>query len=148
MKYLVFALSLAFSCSNAKKGEDDFSNTVRQADTLMAIEHKDSVRSEDFKEFYSKFLTDSIFQMSRIKFPLEGRNVEGDKITSWTIDNWVLLKKSAYEVDTVEYKVEITESDILKIFRVYIPDSGFEVLSKFGLIDGKWYLIYHDDIFT
>jgi hypothetical protein len=149
MKYLVFALVLAVSCSSSKKEEDHSPRDVRQADdTSMTLKFPDSVDTEDFMDFYSKFLKDSIFQMSRIRFPLEGRSVDGDKISPWSIDNWVTLKTSVFEVDTAQYKVEITESDTLKIFRVYIPNSGFEVLSKFGLIDGKWYLIYYDDIFT
>jgi hypothetical protein len=41
------------------------------------------LKNEKFEEFYEKFLTDSLFQMSRIKFPLPGENLgSSDRIPS------------------------------------------------------------------
>jgi hypothetical protein len=104
--------------------------------------------TEDFKEFYQRFLTDSAFQISRLLFPLEGEKIVDDQTYPWTLDNWTIMKASVYEVDTTEYKVEIEELDNLKSFRVYIPDSGFELVMKFKLVSGKWYLFYCKDMFS
>jgi len=43
---------------------------------------------DDFPDFYTKFHTDSVFQMEHIVFPLEGTPA-GDK---WQRDDWVIHK--------------------------------------------------------
>jgi hypothetical protein len=87
-------------------------------------------------------------QMSRLLFPLEGEKIEGDQVQTWSRDNWTLMRASVYEIDTAEYKVEIEDQELFKSFRIYIPDSGFELLIKFKVVSGKWYLFYCKDIFS
>jgi hypothetical protein len=103
---------------------------------------------EDFREFYQRFVNDSAFQKSRLLFPLEGEKIVDEQAHSWTPGNWTLIRASVYEIDTTEYKVEIEDQETLKSFRIYIPDSGFELLIKFKIVSGKWYLFYCKDMFS
>ncbi|WP_029904181.1 DUF4348 domain-containing protein [Prevotella sp. 10(H)] len=104
---------------------------------------------ENFKDFYEKFLTDEEFQLSRINFPLEGEIIDEDIEITGEIEetDWEMLTNSIYEVDTDEYQVEIKEDADEVFHRVYIQDSGVDIIEKYKRIKGKWYLVYYKSIF-
>jgi len=126
MKYIriVFLVALFFiACHSLKKSQT-------------------ANHSEDFNQFYFQFHADSIYQLERIKFPLEGRRYDNDEEIRWSRKNWQQLKYTVYEVDTNQYIVEFDVSDTLVFERIYIPNSGFDFQCKYKLIDGKWFLVY------
>ena len=121
--------------------------------------HKQNSSSEEFDAFYERFLNDTTFQLDRVQFPLPNNSVSSvDRIPSdiaeelgineegkdtgeyWTRSNWIILKN--IELDTTLYRRELNKSDSVVSERIYINASGFEVQSKFKLVDGKWVLIY------
>jgi hypothetical protein len=101
---------------------------------------KDS--GENFDKFYDKFHKDSLFQMSRVKFPLGGMSLDGFTITQWTKDNLPLMKSKIYDVDTTEYKVTFNKTEKTFTEKVWIQNSGFSWECRFELIDKRWYLVY------
>lgn len=110
---------------------------------------------EDFEEFHSKFYSDSAFQFSRIKFPLNGYNsdfddgipddvreelnMEPQEEFMWKKDEWEMLKN----VKNENLKKELKKSDTLVIERIYKEASGYEILREFKPINNKWFLIYY-----
>jgi hypothetical protein len=103
---------------------------------------------EDFKDFHDRFIQDSLFQVSRLKFPLGGKRILDDESYDWNLDNWTMIKVSLYEIDTTEYKhkLEIQEDPEYKSFRLFIPNSGFEFSARFQLIEHKWHLVFCVDM--
>lgn len=99
-------------------------------------------RIENFDEFYNKFHKDSVFQVSRTKFPLGGMSVSGSEKTKWTRTNLPLLKIKVYDIDTTQYKISIKRTANSVIQKVWIEDSGFKFECRFKLIDNKWFLVY------
>jgi hypothetical protein len=99
-------------------------------------------KSEDFDMFYERFHKDSVFQVSRLKFPLGGMSVKGSQKIQWTRDNLPLLKTKIYDVDTTKYKVIFKKTEKTFTQRVWIDFSEFSSEYKFELIDKKWYLVY------
>lgn len=107
----------------------------------------DVIQAEDFEEFYQKFITDESFQLSRIEFPLDGYETDSDTTIYWDSPaDWTFLTGSVYDVDTTEYKVEITYSPIRVVHKIYIEDSGFGATLEYELQDGKWYLVMYDSM--
>jgi|GEM_PF-968132 len=120
-------------------------------------------KGESFNEFCKLFYSDSLFQLSRINFPLSGiHNIEveespsnesGDStIYKWEKENWVILKKNSFQgndsvknIDGEIYKRKTQKTDIFICDSVYIEDSGFGVVKKFALKNGKWYLINYSE---
>jgi|ERR1035437_13064 hypothetical protein len=96
---------------------------------------------EDFDSFYDKFHNDSLFQISRLKFPLEGGPDRGDINEEWTKENWHILKTKIYDVDTTKYKVFYEKREKSFTEKVWIEDSGFSFEYHFGLINNKWFLV-------
>lgn len=114
----------------------------------VVVKQEQKTEAEDFEVFYRNFLTDDSFQMSRIHFPLEGYNYEGGEKTRWDKSNWQLQKISIYDIDTNEYKKEILKTDSAVYTRIYKDDSDIDIRNKFELIEGKWFLTYHLNIFN
>jgi hypothetical protein len=100
------------------------------------------VSGENFDKFYSKFHKDSLFQVSRTKFPLGGMSIDGSAKLKWTKDNLPLMKVMIYDIDTTQYKVSYKKTPTTFTQKVWIEDSGFSSECKFELFDNKWHLVY------
>lgn len=107
-----------------------------------------NAKTEDFDAFYDRFHSDSVFQMTRVKFPLGGGLIEGgssDDVgdgTPITKDNYQLLKFKIYDVDTAIFKTSYSKSKDSFIEKAWIEDSGFSCEFRFKLIGKKWFLVY------
>ncbi len=110
---------------------------------------KSSGKAEDFQVFYQRFLTDKDFQLSRIVFPLDGYDNNGETTKKWTAaSSWRMVTGSIDKVDTKVYKVEKNFSPQEVNFRIYVENSGIDIRQKFQLKNGKWYLVEYINIFT
>jgi len=52
----------------------------------------------------------------------------------------------ALDADTTECRHSLVMSDSMVTEKFWIDQSGFKVERRFKLKDGKWYLVYYDDI--
>lgn len=107
-----------------------------------------STHDEAFTEFNQKFHTDSLFQMSRIKFPIGGNKVDGwEKRETWDLKNWEMLKSPVSKKNAFkEYQHQASFSDTLVTEKYWIQDSGFSTEVRFKKADGKWFLVYFNDV--
>ena len=101
---------------------------------------------ENYSEFYSRFHSDSLFQLSRISFPIGGfiLNQNGEP-EPWTKENWLMHRIKATDIDTTVFKVQITQTPDSVSERIYIEDGSFMARRTFKLKDGKWYLVFYSD---
>lgn len=104
------------------------------------------VGGEDFETFHEKFLTDSVFQLSRIDFPLDGLPSVSDTLATrdnfkWTADRWDILKKVDYSDSGFER--DLLQSDVL-VREIFRHPQGYGVEARyFKGEDGKWRLIFY-----
>jgi len=107
---------------------------------------KDKADLEKFDDFYSRFHSDSLFQLSRISFPIGGfiLNENGEE-EPWTRENWIMHKIKATDVDTSLFKVNITHTPDSVSELIFIEDGGFMARRTFKNKDGKWYLVFYSD---
>jgi hypothetical protein len=112
---------------------------------------------EIFEDFYSKYYSDSIFQFERTIFPLPGYNsivdlempddiaellgVKIDDEYHWKKEEWIII--NTVPDDDENIKKKIIKSDTLVIEELIIPNSGFNIIRKFKLIENNWYLVYY-----
>lgn len=141
---LVGALAVLFSCGRTTK-----ESTTIQGNGIVAHKAPDIEkvkRVESYVTFYRKFHSDSLFQMSRIKFPIEGYYTDSAGIEqAWTKKSWIMHRSQIQNADTSIFKLELTNTNKQKEELLYIEGSGFKVERKFKQINGKWYLIYYVD---
>ncbi|MEQ9443146.1 MAG: hypothetical protein RIG62_29185 [Cyclobacteriaceae bacterium] len=99
--------------------------------------------TEDFEGFYQRFLTDSLFQMERIQFPLPGERVTDvgqDTTYHWTRDEWIMLKE--FDLDTTQYRRDLQVTDTLTTDEIYTPGAGFYFKMVYEPVNQKWHLVY------
>jgi len=105
------------------------------------------ISSEDFTSFYNKFTTDSLFQISRIIFPLKGgtyslNNELKEDSLPWIKEKWQFCVANIYKIDTAKYKTKILVQDSDITEDIWKDNSGFMMERHFRLIKGKWYQDY------
>jgi hypothetical protein len=125
---------IAITMSNCKTPKE---RAGRSRTTKIAV--------EDFDSFYNRFHTDSLFQISRVLFPLEGGSVDGLEEKKWTKENWQMVKTKVFDIDTTLFRVSYKKTENKFSAKAWIEDSGFSTEFRFELINKKWYLVYASD---
>ncbi|WP_377714408.1 DUF4348 domain-containing protein [Pseudofulvibacter geojedonensis] len=122
---------------------------------LLSFKYPDTL-DNDFKSFLKVFSKDSIFQISRVSFPMK------TKVLSSNLDEEVeeIITKDSYpiqeflidqirtnqEYDNYSQEIKV-EKDNATIFCQGI-DNGILVEFEFKKIEGKWYLVTWSDLST
>lgn len=99
--------------------------------------------SENFQDFYQRFLTDSSFQMKRVQFPLPGERTTTeiqDLTYQWKRTDWIMLKD--FDLDSTQFKRNLSVTDTLATDEIYTPGAGFYFKMVFEPIQRKWHLVY------
>lgn len=113
--------------------------------------------TEDFNAFLEKFYSDTVFQKSRICFPLAGERYwfslkenKPEHKTGWREEEWQKIDNIFPDNDTLVrsdgniYKRRFINKDSVRVEYVFIEYSGYEETRKFCLRNKKWYLIRYD----
>ncbi len=107
------------------------------------IEVKEVIKEEKFENFKKQFFADSIFQKSRIKFPVKNilNDVDyGQKIEEIKISDWSFLN-----IYKPEYIINFEHKQKTVSLIIQINDTGIYVIYRFNKIDGMWYLTEIED---
>lgn len=102
---------------------------------------------ENFDAFYTKFHKDSLFQMERTIFPLNGESSylepNGTQMKFWQVEDWKM--QQTYDLDdTLGYERNMISIDTMIVDVLY--DSQAQGITRyFSLRDGKWYLTFYSD---
>lgn len=118
-----------------------FFTNCNKSKTAINIQ-QEKILAENFNSFYDQFHSDSLFQMARIKFPLEGGNIDGFRKAKWEKEDWNMLKIKIYDVDTTKFKINYKKTNTSFIEKCYAEDSGFSSEYRFKMMENKWYLVY------
>lgn len=86
--------------------------------------------------------------MSRIKFPIGGKKIDGWETKEvWSTKNWEMLKSPVSRKNEFkEYQHNLIYSDTLVTEKYWIRDSGFSTEVRVRIVDGKWFLVYFNDV--
>lgn len=106
---------------------------------------KDENGNENFNAFYQKFYEDSLFQLTRIEFPMMGKDPKGkEEKFFWTIENWSIQKPIDPDNDSeVERKV-INQGDFIQ--EKLLVSNSFLVDRYYSLVGNKWYMTYYSGL--
>ncbi len=108
---------------------------------------------EDFTAFYQRFLTDSLYQMEHIVFPLEGIPDNADSATiaggafRWLPENWVMHRLVDPSTSDFDIHFETFGADI--VTENLIHRSGqYALRRRFAKQGTEWNLIYYAGLNT
>lgn len=111
-------------------------------ESLHYSQSVDSIPAE-FISFYEKFITDSVFQLKHIRFPLEGGIYECEETFNWVKSEWRFMnldfRKDFYnELDnnTISY------NNTSLIYKNYRKEIGLLSEMRFEKINDIWYLVF------
>ncbi len=134
--YTVFCFSLLFQIGcKSKEGKTSDKEAVYKQ------------KGESFDSFYQRFFSDKKFQISRVTFPLKCQIAESDRtLTVMYEKDWELMVVPIDKVDRNTYKVKKTQNMHEVTHRIYIENSDVDILVRYKLIKGKWYLVFYKSI--
>jgi len=100
-----------------------------------------------FDSFYYRFHTDSIFQLSSITFPLDGKAEPTDSLphpdtSYWSKEKWIVHHLPDIRDSTYEQVFQIIDSTLLREIIFHTP-SGYSMERRFSFAEGTWHLIYY-----
>ena len=157
LKAQILFLFLPFLFINCKN-ENTKTNTVKpvskEQEILKEEKQETKIADEDFETFLKEFSQDSIFQMSRVKFPLKVNEIDFES-ESGTKEN--IVSKSEYKKMNFTYPEDAatreldayTQKNVLKnnlmIVEIRGVDNGIYTDIVFEKINGKWFLKTYTD---
>jgi hypothetical protein len=162
MKKIIFISSvILFLCCKNKttdiSSNEEHSDSVRMEKLKNAQKINDSIKihsfkncDETFEEFFKEFAKDSIFQVSRIKYPLKWKYLNDVTDNELTIElvkygsfNYIDFTNDevAYKNEYSKYSVDIDKSNEHILYTLHGIDNGIHVIYKFNLIEDCWYLV-------
>lgn len=142
-QFLLLMSSVLIACGRTNK--QPAITTIQAPPNVASTIH--TAGMESFDNFNNQFHSDSSFQLSRIAFPIGGQVVNDTENSTWNKRNWEFLKTPvSLNVDTTECRHSLVMTDTLVTEKFWIDQSGFKVERRFKLRDGKWFLVYYDDI--
>ncbi len=126
-----------FACKNKPSGVHDTSELP-------------AYQTEEFKTFYDRFSTDSIFQLEHTVFPLEGLKAQRDSLDvpdpsfRWQKESWILHKP--YDDMDGTFSREMLDLNGLVIERISDQSGKYSMERRFGKLSSGWHLIYYREM--
>jgi PBP1b-binding outer membrane lipoprotein LpoB len=133
IQLIVIIIFLLLSCSSQERPQN-----MRVKNESKKIE---SVVVENFDTFFLKFSSDSIFQVSRIIFPLKAEINDVDdgySVSEMSQKEWGFINFSQLGS---EYLIKVIKSDTSNVVNLQINDTGVYVDYIFRFIEGKWIMV-------
>lgn len=126
--YLILILS-AYACTNVVKRENN--NALQEP-------------SSEFDIFYSKFITDSVFQIKHIKFPLGGMIAKCDtSIRFLEHSNWIFFSDDIRKEESDELnKIKKIQTPNSYHFSCIREEVGLITEIRFEKKGEDWFLVY------
>lgn len=97
--------------------------------------------------FYQRFHQDSLFQIQRTRFPLDGYAIEGGNISPWKKEEWIMHKNGLENIDSQIYQTQRIERPGLMQEKIYQQDSGVLIERHFSLLQNRWFLTFYLYVF-
>ncbi len=106
--------------------------------------------SKEFKVFYDRFSTDSLYQMQHIIFPLEGIRSPKDSLDvidpdfKWQEETWVI--HGPFDDLNGQFTREFLSMKGIVIERILDNSGTFSMERRFGHLSSGWHLIYYREM--
>jgi len=111
--------------------------------TTIAKNKSDSIEftftDTSFENFYTRFISDSVFQITNVHCPLEGNYSDYDKTKKWTKEEWSFIELDFRDaLNNSDDSLSIVQNDLEFFFGSYCRDCGFSFEMRFEKMDGSW----------
>jgi len=143
MKYIfigLILLTIAYSCSQKRA----FNNVGLVSN--KEIKNDFVFKSKDFEAFYNKFITDTVYQLTKVRFPIKGKYSDFDGDIEWTKEKWTSIKWDfRIEMNKSDDSISIEQDTNKFFFGSYCRDCGFSFEMEFEKNQNEWFLVYRQE---
>jgi hypothetical protein len=153
-QYLIAIFLLAVLLTSCNNCSPDTANGHSNETQTAVVPAKEAVDT-NFNDFIEKFSIDSVFQISRTKFPLKVEWHEvGERDSIFHIDKLEFeiidfrQKKSTGQYDQSEQYIVVDTSNTSAIIRIRGIDNGIRIDYLFEKINEAWMFVEIDDSST
>ncbi|WP_282014264.1 DUF4348 domain-containing protein [Marinifilum flexuosum] len=131
------------------------SNIIKTLQQELALNKTDKYSNENFIRFFTNFMSDSTFQVSRIRFPI--KNVTWLDDPGDAIDTLIITKSEwkyeSFYINTAFERTQIYDNFDLKfqatnerVLHWYGVETGGDAKYFFKGFYGKWYLVRMENL--
>ena len=141
--FIFFFVCLISSChySNNKNQQ-----TSTSKDSVNTQQTKTEIKFKDFELFYNKFVSDSLYQISKVKFPIKGVYADYEGEETWTKEKWPLINLNLNENNNQSGdSISMIQTPTSFFYGIYCVDCGFSFEMSFEKINHQWYLTYRQE---
>ena len=147
---ILLSICILITACQVKKASKNSSEekSSSKVDTYMPDSKDKSFKflSNEFESIYEKFITDSIFQIAHIKFPVKGCYSDYDGDIEWTRDKWNFMQTKIEKVIKETSDSIIVKQDTSNFsFGLYCLDCGFSFEMEFNKFNDTWYLTHRQE---
>lgn len=139
----LFTFALGYWTAIIKTSVDQKFDTVTET-----IEASNQTSKEKFDDFIYKFISDSLYQLDRVKFPLKSIRANSEEYGTIKKKDWQIVRlfgKDEYKAQLYDnFSGELRDTDE-RLFCWEGIENGINVQYKFKRIDGHWYLTEFND---
>jgi hypothetical protein len=141
--FLITFVSLLWGACGTKGASSNNTTVSQPANTIS----QPSNLNEKWDEFFEKFVSDSVFQHSRIKFPIRGKEVHSEGEEEWTAANFGFIQKFKLPADNKpeDWTVKAEQNGNMGIYSIVLNNSGLSVNIIFELQNGQWFVVERND---
>ena len=148
------SLGLGYFIGTVKNSVDEkfaiVDNELITLDTLQSATGTEVKKKEDFDDFILKFISDSLHQLDRIKFPLKSQQWNSDEVDSTRMEknNWKTVRLfwgEQYRPQIYDnFRREMRDTDE-RLFCWQGIENGINIEYRFNRIKGLWHLTEFND---
>lgn len=136
-----FLLILSSCDSNIENKEHNSEGSILSVEKQIKLENNHEI----FDDFLKYFMNDSVFQLNRIKFPINGEYKDFDTIIQWTKENWRFINSPYTTVDTNDYTIKWVKEPSEIMEEIQCKECGYYFSMRFKLVDNKWFLTCREE---
>jgi hypothetical protein len=147
---LILILLFVLFCSCNKNSQNKTEIGEAEKDTIFLVENQPKEAKEDFQSFFIQFQQDSVFQLTRIEFPLTDSIYESGAYMD-DFGNVVDLSNREIIINSGEWEYDDFKMFYRKIIskisenkynvELHIEDTGVRINYIFELDNEKWFLV-------
>ncbi|MEO1627576.1 MAG: hypothetical protein AAFV25_20665 [Bacteroidota bacterium] len=145
---VVFTLGVFVVMQYQEKQQIEPADPIVADDATASSEEEATSIPPDFFQFYTRFHEDSSYQLSHIRFPLQGLPPNVDSLTlvsgqfRWTADNWTVHKP----FDTMEGEFQQYFDGFgpdMVVERIQHKSGAYGMQRRFARFEDGWQLIFY-----
>jgi|GEM_PF-1931506 len=136
VQFYLFLVGLFLGCNPNNKSQSSYVKV-----DLLDMQDSEVNQSDiDFDIFLKKMSKDTLFQLSRIKFPIIKKNLteNGEEESTIVYDAWEYMDFE--NVEGVQREI-LAPTELIKHVRFFDPEIAIEVIYVFHELEGKWFLV-------